>query len=143
MPIDQLNWKMVDLIRKFNESPFVTADLYEEFEYNLLEYSRVLFNELHQNWYDKIQFDLEYTEQFEKQRPDCKSNADAEAKVDATLAIRKSKLKAMENTNTLYDRLYKSYCRRWEVMRSRLISNMSEAKQTQTAIQNISNELPF
>lgn len=143
MKIDELNWKMVDLIRKFNDNPFVTADLYEEFEFNLLEYGRALFNELHQNGYDKIQFDLEYTEQFEKTRPDCKSNADAEAKVDATLAIRKSKLKAMENTNQLYDRLYKSYCRRWEVMRSRLISNMSEAKQTQTAIQSISNELPF
>ena len=82
MTIDKYSANMQELIRKFNDNPFITQEFYEEYEFALMEFSNCLATERVSVNYEKIQMDLDYSKKFTELRDECKSNADCEAKTD-------------------------------------------------------------
>ena len=110
--IDKYSADMLELIRKFNESPFITQEFYEEYEFALMEFANCLATEKVSVNYDKIQMDQEYTKKFNELRDDCKSNADCEAKTDAIFVDRKAKRKSLDNVMNMYTDLVWNYRRR-------------------------------
>ena len=135
--IDRYSADMSELIRKFNESPFITQEFYEEYEFALMEFANCLATEKVSVNYDKIQMDQEYTKKFNELRDDCKSNADCEAKTDAIFVDRKAKRKSLDNVMTMYNDLVWNY-RRWgNVMQSSIIWTRQDEKRQDTVMQNM------
>lgn len=110
--IDKYSADMSELIRKFNDSPFITQEFYEEYEFALMEFANCLATEKVSVNYDKIQMDQEYTKKFNELREECKSNADCESKTDLLFADRKAKRKSLDNVMTMYTDLVRNYRRR-------------------------------
>lgn len=137
--IDKYSADMSELIRKFNESPFITQEFYEEYEFALMEFANCLATEKVSVNYDKIQIDQEYTKKFNELREECKSNADCEAKTDAIFVDRKAKRKSLDNIMTMYTDLVRNYRRRWDVMQSSIIWSRQDNKRQDTAMQ----DMPF
>lgn len=137
--IDRYSADMHELITKFNNSPFITQEFYEEYEFTLMEFSNCLATERVSANYEKIQMDLEYSKKFTELREECKSNADCESKTDWLFADRKAKRKSLDNVMTMYTDLVRNYRRRWDVMQSSIIWTRQDNKRQDTAMQN----LPF
>lgn len=135
--IDKYSADMSELIRKFNESPFITQEFYEEYEFALMEFANCLATEKVSVNYDKIQMDQEYTKKFTELREECKSNADCESKTDLLFADRKAKRKSLDNVMTMYTDLVRNYRRRWDVMQSSIIWTRQDNKRQDTAMQNM------
>jgi len=126
--IDRYSADMHELITKFNESPFITQEFYEEYEFTLMEFANCLATEKISVNYEKIQMDLEYSKKFTELREECKSNADCESKTDWLFADRKAKRKSLDNTMTMYTDLVRNY-RRWgEVLENSIIWQRQDAK---------------
>lgn len=133
--IDRYSADMHELIRKFNESPFITQEFYEEYEFTLMEFSNCLATERVSVNYEKIQMDQEYTKKFNEIRQDTKTNADAEAKTDLIFVDRKAKRKSLDNVMNMYNDLVWNYRRWWGVMQSSIIWNRQDEKRQDTAMQ--------
>ncbi len=119
--IDKYSADMSELIRRYNDSPFITQEFYEEYEFALMEFANCLATEKVSVNYDKIQMDQEYTKKFNEIRQDTKTNADAEAKTDLIFVDRKAKRKSLDNVINMYNDLVRNY-RRWgNVMQSSII----------------------
>tara|TARA_R110000868_G_scaffold210154_5_gene460161 strand:+ start:584 stop:940 length:357 start_codon:yes stop_codon:yes gene_type:complete len=110
--IDRYSADMQELIRKFNDSPFITQEFYEEYEFTLMEFSNCLATERVSVNYEKIQMDQEYTKKFNEIRQDTKTNADAESKTDLIFVDRKAKRRSLDNVMNMYNDLVWNY-RRW------------------------------
>ena len=110
--IDRYSADMQELIRKFNDNPFITQEFYEEYEFALMEFSNCLATERVSVNYEKILLDQEYTKKFNEIRQDTKTNADAEAKTDLFFVDRKAKRRSLDNVMNMYNDLVWNY-RRW------------------------------
>ncbi len=132
--IDKYSANMHELIRKFNESPFITQEFYEEYEFTLMEFSNCLATERVSVNYEKIQMDLDYSRKFTELRDECKSNADCEAKTDWLFAERKAKRKSLDNTMNMYNDLIWNYRRRWDTMKSSIIWERQDNKRIDTVM---------
>ena len=133
--IDRYSADMQELIRKFNDNPFITQEFYEEYEFALMEFSNCLATERVSVNYGKIQIDQEYTKKFNEIRQDTKTNADAEAKTDLFFVDRKAKRKSLDNTMNMYNDLVWNYRRWWSVLQSSIIWNRQDEKRQDTAMQ--------
>lgn len=133
--IDKYSANMHELIRKFNDNPFITQEFYEEYEFTLMEFSNCLATERVSVNYEKIQMDLDYSKKFTELRDECKSNADCEAKTDWLFAERKAKRKSLDNVMNMYNDLVWNYRRWWGVMQSSIIWNRQDEKRQDTAMQ--------
>lgn len=140
--LDQLSAIMIERTRKINDSwNILSADQIDEYEFDLMQFwNQIAIEELQVN-YQLIRYDLERSKLYDQYRPDSKSNADAEWKVNSELAEKKCSLKESENTNKLYRKLYENYKRRWDRMQSRAIYDMAQDKRI---ITNASKQdIPF
>ena len=126
--IDRYSADMQELIRKFNDNPFITQEFVEEYEFALLEFSNCLATERVSVNYEKIQMDLDYSKKFTELRDECKSNADCEAKTDWLFAERKAKRKSLDNTINMYNDLIWNYRRWWDTMKSSIIWERQDNK---------------
>lgn len=126
--IDRYSADMQELIRKFNDNPFITQEFVEEYEFALLEFSNCLATERVSVNYEKIQMDLDYSKKFTELRDECKSNADCEAKTDWLFAERKAKRKSLDNTMNMYNDLIWNYRRWWDTMKSSIIWERQDNK---------------
>lgn len=135
--IDRYSADMHELITKFNESPFITQEFYEEYEFTLMEFANCLATEKVSVNYEKIQMDQDYTKKFTELREECKSNADCESKTDWLFADRKAKRKSLDNVMNMYNDLVWNYRRRWDVMQSSIIWTRQDNKRQDTAMQNM------
>ena len=132
--IDKYSANMHELIRKFNDNPFITQEFYEEYEFTLMEFSNCLATERVSVNYEKIQMDLDYSKKFTELRDECKSNADCEAKTDWLFAERKAKRKSLDNTMNMYNDLIWNYRRRWDTMKSSIIWERQDNKRIDTVM---------
>lgn len=132
--IDKYSANMHELIRKFNDNPFITQEFLEEYEFALLEFSNCLATERVSVNYEKIQMDLDYSKRFTELRDECKSNADCEAKTDWLFAERKAKRKSLDNTMNMYNDLIWNYRRRWDTMKSSIIWERQDNKRIDTVM---------
>ena len=126
--IDRYSADMHELIRKFNDNPFISQEFVEEYEFALLEFSNCLATERVSVNYEKIQMDLDYSKKFTELRDECKSNADCEAKTDWLFAERKAKRKSLDNTMNMYNDLIWNYRRWWDTMKSSIIWERQDNK---------------
>lgn len=126
--IDRYSADMHELIRKFNDNPFITQEFVEEYEFALLEFSNCLATERVSVNYEKIQMDLDYSKKFTELRDECKSNADCEAKTEWLFAERKAKRKSLDNTMNMYNDLIWNYRRWWDTMKSSIIWERQDNK---------------
>lgn len=133
--IDRYSADMQELIRKFNDNPFITQEFYEEYEFALMEFSNCLATERVSVNYEKIQIDQEYTKKFNEIRQDTKTNADAEAKTDLLFVDRKAKRRSLDNVMNMYNDLVWNYRRWWSVLQSSIIWNRQDEKRQDTAMQ--------
>lgn len=133
--IDRYSADMQELIRKFNDNPFITQEFYEEYEFALMEFSNCLATERVSVNYEKIQIDQEYTNKFNEIRQDTKTNADAEAKTDLLFVDRKAKRRSLDNVMNMYNDLVRNYRRWWSVLQSSIIWNRQDEKRQDTAMQ--------
>lgn len=133
--IDRYSADMQELIRKFNDNPFITQEFYEEYEFALMEFSNCLATERVSVNYEKIQMDQEYTKKFNEIRQDTKTNADAEAKTDLLFVDRKAKRRSLDNVMNMYNDLVWNYRRWWSVLQSSIIWNRQDEKRQDTAMQ--------
>lgn len=133
--IDRYSADMHELIRKFNDNPFITQEFYEEYEFALMEFSNCLATERVSVNYEKIQMDQEYTKKFNEIRQDTKTNADAEAKTDLLFVDRKAKRRSLDNVMNMYNDLVWNYRRWWSVLQSSIIWNRQDEKRQDTAMQ--------
>lgn len=133
--IDRYSADMHELIRKFNDNPFITQEFYEEYEFALMEFSNCLATERVSVNYEKIQIDQEYTKKFNEIRQDTKTNADAEAKTDLLFVDRKAKRRSLDNVMNMYNDLVWNYRRWWSVLQSSIIWNRQDEKRQDTAMQ--------
>lgn len=133
--IDRYSADMQELIRKFNDNPFITQEFYEEYEFALMEFSNCLATERVSVNYEKIQMDQEYTKKFNEIRQDTKTNADAEAKTDLLFVDRKAKRWSLDNVMNMYNDLVWNYRRWWSVLQSSIIWNRQDEKRQDTAMQ--------
>lgn len=133
--IDKYSADMNELIRKFNDNPFITQEFYEEYEFALMEFSNCLATERVSVNYEKIQIDQEYTKKFNEIRQDTKTNADAEAKTDLLFVDRKAKRRSLDNVMNMYNDLVWNYRRWWSVLQSSIIWNRQDEKRQDTAMQ--------
>lgn len=133
--IDRYSADMQELIRKFNDNPFITQEFYEEYEFALMEFSNCLATERVSVNYEKIQMDQEYTKKFNEIRQDTKTNADAEAKTDLLFVDRKAKRRSLDNVMNMYNDLVRNYRRWWSVLQSSIIWNRQDEKRQDTAMQ--------
>lgn len=133
--IDRYSADMQELIRKFNDNPFITQEFYEEYEFALMEFSNCLATERVSVNYEKIQMDQEYTKKFNEIRQDTKTNADAEAKTDWLFVDRKAKRRSLDNVMNMYNDLVWNYRRWWSVLQSSIIWNRQDEKRQDTAMQ--------
>lgn len=133
--IDRYSADMQELIRKFNDNPFITQEFYEEYEFALMEFSNCLATERVSVNYEKIQMDQEYTKKFNEIRQDTKTNADAEAKTDLLFIDRKAKRRSLDNVMNMYNDLVRNYRRWWSVLQSSIIWNRQDEKRQDTAMQ--------
>lgn len=133
--IDRYSADMQELIRKFNNNPFITQEFYEEYEFALMEFSNCLATERVSVNYEKIQMDQEYTKKFNEIRQDTKTNADAEAKTDLLFVDRKAKRRSLDNVMNMYNDLVWNYRRWWSVLQSSIIWNRQDEKRQDTAMQ--------
>lgn len=132
--IDKYSANMHELIRKFNDNPFITQEFYEEYEFTLMEFSNCLATEKISVNYEKIQMDLDYSKKFTELRDECKSNADCEAKTDWLFAERKAKRKSLDNTMNMYNDLIWNYRRWWDTMKSSIIWERQDNKRIDTVM---------
>lgn len=132
--IDKYSANMHELIRKFNDNPFITQEFLEEYEFALLEFSNCLATEKVSVNYEKIQMDLDYSKKFTELRDECKSNADCEAKTDWLFAERKAKRKSLDNVMNMYNDLIRNYRRRWDTMKSSIIWERQDNKRIDTVM---------
>ena len=126
--IDRYSADMQELIRKFNDNPFITQEFYEEYEFALMEFSNCLATERVSVNYEKIQMDQEYTKKFNEIRQDTKTNADAEAKTDLLFVDRKAKRRSLDNVMNMYNDLVWNYRRWWDTMKSSIIWERQDNK---------------
>lgn len=133
--IDRYSADMQELIRKFNDNPFITQEFYEEYEFALMEFSNCLATERVSVNYEKILLDQEYTKKFNEIRQDTKTNADAEAKTDLLFVDRKAKRRSLDNVMNMYNDLVWNYRRWWSVLQSSIIWNRQDEKRQDTAMQ--------
>lgn len=137
MTIDKYSANMHELIRRFNDNPFITQEFVEEYEFALLEFSNCLATEKVSVNYEKIQIDLDYTKKFAELREECKSNADCEAKTDLLFAERKAKRRSLDNTINMYNDLIWNYRRWWDVMKSSIIWERQDNKRIDTVMSGL------
>lgn len=141
--IDKYSADMNELIRKFNDNPFITQEFYEEYEFALMEFSNCLATERVSVNYEKIQMDQEYTKKFNEIRQDTKTNADAEAKTDLLFIDRKAKRRSLDNVMNMYNDLVRNYRRWWSVLQSSIIWNRQDEKRQDTAMQAYYNNIAW
>lgn len=132
--IDRYSADMQELIRKFNDNPFITQEFYEEYEFALMEFSNCLATERVSVNYEKIQMDQEYTKKFNEIRQDTKTNADAEAKTDLFFVDRKAKRRSLDNVMSMYNDLIWNYRRWWDTMKSSIIWERQDNKRIDSAM---------
>ena len=138
--IPKLSWELSRLVKTLDTGGMVTQDFYEEYEYNILQMSIAIA--VDQQWllYKKIRLELDMTERHEEYKKTKETNwekytfADWERATESQYRKQISELKELESVSDMYNKILQSYRRYGEVMKSRIISDMSDAKRADLAM---------
>lgn len=153
------NWKiekhianLANLVQKFDSGFFPDQDFYEEYEWEILMMANEIANKQYETTDIKLLYDKIQIETYSKHKNTMKweketSVADAEKKTALELIDSTTWTKRWEAVTKQFTDILNNYRRFWEVIKSRLIRDMSDRKRSDLAMSttasNISNELPF
>lgn len=132
--ISKAQANLADLIRKLDDWTFPDQDFYENYEFEILRYANALAVEDQSNVISKIRFDVEYVKlksDYANSKDKC-SDAEATRYADSQLIDKESHIKEVKATLDMYKDILNSYRRYGEVIKSRLIKDMSDQKRLDT-----------
>lgn len=148
-----LSWKLSDLKRKYDESPYSTVNFYSEYTFTLSEYMRqvAVMNFVQQRNKAKyntarIEKSIEVSEKYKEENWKDISQAALERELDIIFVDTIEKLKIDQYYTEMEIEIARAYRLFLDGIKTELISDMSIAKQETTAIstQNkIDDDLPF